>query len=106
MDRLTLDKHIAPEVLRAFALGHLMVDESHQVSDHLAFCPSCRLAFIETMKTVEMSSNKNPQDFSEVSARYHRLQRIAYGGMGVVYLAIDSLTGAKVAIKQIIPIRQ
>jgi tetratricopeptide (TPR) repeat protein len=103
VDRLTLEKHIAPEVLRAFALGHLMVDESHQVSDHLAFCPSCRLAFIETMKTVEIPSNKNPQDFSEVSARYHGIQRIAYGGMGVVYLAIDSLTGAKVAIKQIIP---
>ena len=102
MDRLTLEKHIAPEVLRAFALGHLMVDESHQVSDHLAFCPSCRLAFVETMKTVEIPSNINTQDFLAVSARYHGLHRIAYGGMGVVYLAIDSQTGAKVAIKQII----
>ncbi|MFM8253401.1 MAG: protein kinase domain-containing protein [Planctomycetota bacterium] len=83
------------------------------MSDHLAFCPTCRLAFVETMNSIELP--QAPADLNSPSVRsdseiaepvpnvpgYLRLERISAGGMGVIYHAIRAESNQRVAIKVI-----
>lgn len=111
-------QHISPLELQKFSLGTLSSEDSHRVSDHLAFCPRCRLAFAETMNTIEVpTSSPSASDGSPPSSEpkvildqsdsnlsipgYRQIERIAQGGMGCVYLAIQEHTNKQVAIKVI-----
>lgn len=112
------NQHVSIQDLQSFSLGTLSSEESHRVSDHLAFCPRCRLAFAEIMKTIEVptsspvvpeesrksSETKAISDHSDAILSipgYRHLERIAQGGMGSVYLAIQDHTNKHVAIKVI-----
>lgn len=100
------NQHISSQELQSFSLGTLSSEDSHRVSDHLAFCPRCRLAFAETMQSIEVPmSTPNAPIESRQSAEsipgYRHLERIAQGGMGSVYLAIQDHTNKQVAIKVI-----
>jgi serine/threonine protein kinase len=111
----TPEEHLTLELLRAFCLGTLLPEPARQVSDHLAFCPTCRLAFVETMNTIELPASAAAQGPQGANAKlettepiptipgYLRLERISAGGMGIVYHALHSASNQPVAIKVIKP---
>ncbi len=109
-------QHITKDELQAFSLGTLSSEASHRVSDHLAFCPRCRLAFAETMASIEVpidssttqkGSSEKPLPNDHVPPLslpgYRQLERIAQGGMGYIYIARQEQTNKTVAIKVIQP---
>ena len=107
---LQSDGHITPEMLDAFILGTIPPEDTRQISFHLGSCPTCRLAFIERMKTVELpdeasqiNSADPPIDASELKPPaipgFHSVERLAQGGMGTVYLATRNHTDQEFAIK-------
>jgi len=112
------NQHVTNEDLQAFSFGKLSSEASHRVSDHLAFCPRCRLAFAEAMKSLdvpisapiiseESSVDPTSNDLEPLLSipGYRKLQRISQGGMGYVYVAIQEQTNKTVAIKVIQPRR-
>lgn len=101
METFSSDQHLAPEDLLAFASGILDAEKSNRVSKHLVFCPACRLAFVETMKSVEpLESVDQPKPIAG-HPNYSDFEHISSGGMGIVYRAVDKRTGKVVAIKRI-----
>jgi hypothetical protein len=104
------NQHVTNEDLQAFSFGKLSSEASHRVSDHLAFCPRCRLAFAEAMKSLdvpisapiiseESSVDPTSNDLEPLLSipGYRKLQRISQGGMGYVYVAIQEQTNKTVS---------
>jgi serine/threonine protein kinase len=118
LDKIPQDNgHVDPQAIDGFALGTVSVEESNRISHHLARCPKCRSLFIERMKTIELpdvtttTNNPNesePKDTPQFQTNgqglpkipgFHSVERLAQGGMGTVYLAIEIRTNKAFAVK-------